>query len=110
MKKIRILTEQVTSPDGNETRSRGIFSDAISGIKSTSLEVDADTLAQEIKDVYKTIADALSELRDINKEVELKEMQFTIGFDTTGQVSLFSSVSGSNTTKTGIIFTLSFRR
>lgn len=109
MSKIRIITETLGPSDGSDTRTRG-FSDFVGGVKAASLEVDANALTKDMKEVYTTMVNALAELQDINPAVELKDVQFTLGIDTMGQVSLFSAVSGSNVTKTGITFNLSFKK
>ena len=108
MKKIRIITGEAEA-GGEAIGTRG-FSDFVGRMSAASFEVDADVLSRELKDVYSTMVDSLCELRDVNPDIEIQTVQFTLGIDTMGQVSLFSSVSGSNVTKPGITFNLSFKK
>lgn len=110
MKKIRIIADTGIQNDEGTVKTRGFISDFAGGLKSATLELDSKVLSEELKDVYKMMVDALSDLQDINPAIELKDVQFTLGFDTTGQVSLFSTIGGANTTKTGITFNIAFRK
>ena len=67
MSKIRIITEMPAPSDGSDTRTRG-FSDMVGSMKAASLEVDADALTKDLKEVYTNMVNALAELQNVNPD------------------------------------------
>lgn len=108
MKKIRIIYQD-DSDNIESLRSKKGFSEYIGQIKLTSMEIDAEALAKDLATVYQTLAAALNELKDLNSDIEINLIKFTLSVDSSGQVALLSAFSGSSTTRTGITFELKFK-
>ena len=103
-RKLRVLVDNRP----NEVKAARTSIEDIIGLPiAKALEIEANTLAEEIELTYSTIIELLSQLPLIEKQFQVETITFTLGLDSTGKVSLLSALSGSVTTQMGLTFTLS---
>ena len=105
MNKIKVIVDQNAPNEGENVKgARSMLENLVDKVKQTSIEVDANALVDQVENIYTALADSISRLQSVNENVEIEDVQFTIGIDSTGQASLVSTVGLSAQTKTGITF------
>ena len=105
MNKIKVIVDQNAPNEGETVKgARSMLENLVDKVKQTSIEVDANALVDQVENIYTALADSISRLQSVNENVEIEDVQFTIGIDSTGQASLVSTVGLSTQTKTGITF------
>ena len=73
------------------------------------IEIAKDVLLTEITKTYNNIINILSQLELKNEKLFVHDVSFTLGFDSTGKVGLFSTISGEATNKVGITFNITMK-
>jgi hypothetical protein len=71
-----------------------------------TLEISLDALTNDISRTYEDVVKVLSNLPAEDDKFAIKEISFSLGLDSTGEVSLVSTASGSVATQVGLTFTL----
>ena len=113
MKTIRVLVDAdpaVQNEDDSVKQSRTTLSSLVAKVKQSAIEINTEALSNGLQEIYTGLVEAVTSLQALNNEVEIDNIQFSIGIDSSGQVSLLSTVSASTQFKTGISFTVRFKK
>lgn len=109
--KIKILVDEASV---SEKQSRPIEGKEArpsleSFIRSTGgrlIELESGILSEAISETYSSIVSALSNLPSSSRQFKIQSISFTLSIDSTGSVSLVSTVSSAVKAQTGITFVL----
>ncbi len=105
LKKIRVMVDDKLVDSSMFARApvENFVRNAVGNI----IEVDTNILVKEMSAYYSTIVDSLSQLPKNSDKFNLDNVSFTLGIDSSGKVSLISTLSGSAKVQMGLTFNLS---
>ena len=106
-KQIRVLVNSSSREDDATVKSaRPSIEDILQFAPQKVIRLNIDALMEQLGSTYTAILDMLEALPKEEKQFKIKEVSFTLGIDSSGQVSLLSAVTSGITTQTGITFTI----
>jgi hypothetical protein len=85
-----VVAESTESPSTMNARGESIEG-MVKAMRQKTLAVDADALVGDIERTYAVVADTLAKMASANPNVEIETLEFALGLDTNGKVSIFSS-------------------
>ncbi len=95
----------------SELNSRPNIKDVFGTIKgtTTSIEIDSHILQDKVESVYREFIGAVKHLPEIDKKVKINTINFSIGIDSSGEVSIWSVFSSNIKSKSSIEVSISFQ-
>jgi hypothetical protein len=105
--RIRVTTDVSNEICDEFRNARPNLDGLLPSILSRSINIEIETLKQDISKVYSDILKIVDELPEPSKPYSLDSISFTITIDSEGKASLLSTVSTGFKSQTGITFTVS---
>lgn len=106
MEKIKILVDD-ESPIQESKGSRYNLEGIVKKPALKTIEVQLDTLTENVSIQVQGLANALGNVDLSNTPFEIKELTLNLVFDSSGEVKILSSIGGAVNLKSGIQITLS---
>ena len=78
----------------------------VSGLVAKAVDIPINVLAGQLSKCVEDVRKVLASVAVTEGKTRLKSVEFSLGIDSDGKVSLLSTVSGSIATKTALKFTL----
>ena len=97
--KLRVL---VDATQDSFVKNAKLPTEILTGVKSTFIDIDVATLSSQLESAYSSIVESVSKLPHSTAGLQLDEATFTLVLDSTGSVSLLSTLSGAAKSQVGI--------
>ena len=102
-----VTTDVINKIHDEFRNARPNLDGVVSSVIGRSINIEIETLKQNISKVYFDILSIVDELPEPNKPYNLDSISFTITIDSEGKATLLSTVSTGIKSQTGITFTVS---
>jgi hypothetical protein len=106
-KTIRVIVDEARGGKGDTRNALPDLQQMLAKPAQKTVEVEASALRQSISLIYDDVVDMINNIPDKDRRFELESVSFSVVIDSEGKVSLFSAVSGSLKTQTGLTFLIS---
>ena len=106
--KIRVLVDRSIQTKSTSRAARPSIEELLGSAAGKTLEIEVHELGEQLSSVYAKVLSALGSIPSADP-FNLDSVTFTLAIDSTGGVSLVSTLSGSVRTQAGLTFVLSKR-
>ncbi len=106
---VRVIVDEEPGRKGDTRNALPDLQQMLAKPAQKTVEVEATALRENISLIYEEVVNMVNNIPDKDRKYELENVSFSVVIDSEGKVSLFSAVSASVKTQTGLTFQIARR-